>query len=133
VTKSDASSETSRPVLFNAHNWAVAAVSATRAISTSTACQTFVLIIGRRIRNKRKCHPFSFPSVSLFPFVPSFLSAFFDAKFIQRPRVVAPVALHADKQVQADVATKQLFDVAARSRPDGFQHLAALADDDRFL
>src|SRR5499427_8418880 len=41
--------------------------------------------------------------------------------------------LHADEEMQSDVASEQIFDVAPRLHADLFKRLAALADDDRLL
>src|SRR5262245_57774360 len=60
-------------------------------------------------------------------------SSFLNSQFIQRARVVAPMLLHADEEMQPDVASEQAFDVAPRFHADLFQRLAALADDDRLL
>lgn len=61
------------------------------------------------------------------------LLPFFDSKFIQRVRVVAPLFLHTHEQEQANVTVKQLFNVVPRARADDFQHLPALANDHRLL
>src|SRR5262245_55474333 len=58
---------------------------------------------------------------------------FFNTKFVERARVVAPMFLDADEEMEPDVASEQIFDVAPGFHAYLFQSLPALADDDRFL
>src|SRR5205085_10217073 len=53
-----------------------------------------------------------------------------NAEFVEGALVVAPVLAHFDEEAQKDVATEQLFNVAARTGADLFQARAAFADDD---
>src|SRR5262249_18906925 len=71
----------------------------------------------------------------LVPLSPCHLvsSSFLNPQLIQRAWVVAPMLLYADEEIQPDVASEQIFDVAPCFDADLFQSLPALADDDRFL
>src|SRR5262245_10354066 len=60
-------------------------------------------------------------------------SSFLNPQLIQRARVVAPMLLNANEEIQPDVASEQIFYVAPRFDADLFQRLPALADDNRFL
>src|SRR5262245_50280345 len=135
------SSEISTPVVLNAQSCVVAAVSPTRAISTSTAYQILSLMIcqaggewgvgnGEWGGDRSVAYP---TPHSLLPTPLRLSLPFFNTKFVERGRVVPPMFLDADEEMEPDVASEQIFDVAPGFHAYLFQSLPALADDDRFL
>ena len=58
---------------------------------------------------------------------------FLDAQIVQRPRVVPPVLLDSDKQMQSDVPPEHFFDILSRQCPHLLQHLPATPDHYRLL
>src|SRR3989304_8931863 len=54
-------------------------------------------------------------------------------EFLQRPRLLRPLLLHADKQFEEDLRAEEPFDVLPRRGADALQHGPALAYDDALL